>query len=80
VDETSADVLGCLNIGPTFGVALIGYFKKMQAWLETMHKQNPTWSTNPSNEAIALFERNGRGSGNQIARRAVNHDNELATR
>lgn len=27
IDEVTADVCGCLNIGPSFGIALMGYFR-----------------------------------------------------
>lgn len=53
------------------GAQLPQLFKEMQSFLATMHLDNPTWSTTPTNHSIAFIEQGLKTAGETIGNTAL---------
>lgn len=67
-------VAAAAQAGLQQGTDLGQTFSTMQSYLAQMHLQNPTWSTAPTTESLAMLEQRWKGSGQSSGKKIAHHD------
>src|SRR6185369_7281804 len=85
IDETSADVMGILNVGPAAGIGLIAYFRALNAAFAgdaRLRSEGPEDDPHPADvlrgylaaETVALLEFTGQNGWSRVIANETNKD------